>query len=337
MRNIAGVLMSMALCISVLRATVQPNGTDSLVATGVHDSPLGKFVLYLPADYQPEAEVYLRETTMDVALALITRFGPVTPAPFQLIIVGTREQLVTTVGGEVPEWIHALAFEHPPRVIILDPNSRRADPASDNLEQTLLHELTHVYLYRLYPSRGGDHLPGWLHEGLAVHISSGLDRGMHRALIRGRLTNKYYTLDQLDRIYHTSSILSELAYAQAAFAAKHMEASYGAGVFRSLFDELRMDKPFFAAFTSSTGESLEEFHARYESELRRQYNILIILGDPQVLFILLPILVLIAYLVRMWRNWRITQKWAIEGAYDERSQVSAGSPASDEDTSEKGI
>jgi hypothetical protein len=174
--------------------------------------------------------------------------------------------------------------------------------------------LTHIYLYRLYPSAGNGSLPGWFHEGLAVYTGGGLDRGMQRALVRGRITGKFYTLAQLDRIYHTSSVLSELAYAQSAVAAQFMEEIYGRGVFRDIFEELRRERVFPAAFAQATGESLERFHIRYEADLRRRYNFLLVLADPSVLFILLPFLVLVAYLVRQWRNRVITARWAAEGA-----------------------
>ncbi len=292
--------------------TGEPGGQESLTFYGPHAGPFGYYMLYLPADYPSEAEDYLREVAEDVALVLISRFGPVDSAAFELVVVNTREQLAAWTGHELPRWIHAVALEHPPRVIVLGPATDISDRTSHHLEQVLLHEFTHIYLYRLYPSRGGP-LPGWFHEGLAVYISSGLDRGMHRALIRGRLTSRFYTLEQLDRIYHTSSVLSELAYAQSVVAAQSMAAFYGEEVFRSLFDEIRRGYSFAPAFALAAGETLEQFQTRYEARLHRRYNLLLVLADPTVLFILLPFLVLAAYFIRVWRSRAITARWAAEG------------------------
>lgn len=292
----------------------RPAGQDSLILSGTCPSPLGEITLYLPVDYAKEVETYLREVTTDLALALISRFGPVESAPFELAVANSREQLDAWAGHELPRWIHAVALEYPPRVVVLGPATGISDPASHRLEQVLLHEFTHIYLYRLYPSPEGGPLPGWFHEGLAVNISGGLDRGMQRALIRGRLTNQFYTLKQMDRIYHTSSVLSELAYAQSVVAAQCMEDFYGDWVFRSIFDEIRRGWSFAPAFALAAGETLEQFQARYEAELRRRYNILLVLADPSVLFILLPLLVLVAYLIRIWRNRVITARWAAESA-----------------------
>ncbi|UCH11595.1 MAG: hypothetical protein JSU61_06810 [Fidelibacterota bacterium] len=302
--------------------------SDSLVTYGPYSSSLGEYVLVLPAHYPHEAEAYLRDLAADVILVLTSRFGPVEPAPFQMIVVSKRAELEAWVGGELPDWIHAIASERPPRVVMLGPAAAGSNLTGHRFEQTLLHELTHIYLYRLHPSDESGSLPGWFHEGLAVHAGGGLDRGMQRALVRGRLTGKFYTLAQLDRIHHTSSVLSELAYAQSVVAAQVMEDIYGRGVFRDIFDELRREHIFPTAFAQGTGESLERFYTRYDAEIRRRYNILLVLADPSVLFILLPFLVLVAYLVRLWRNRVITARWAAE-----REGVSEGlaseSPRSD--------
>ncbi len=295
-----------------------------------YDSELGAFTLHLPEDYPLEMEVHLSETTSDVALALVTRFGPVDPALFQLVVVSSREQLAEWVGAEMPKWIHAVAREHPSRVVVLAPSGAAADPAEYRFQQALLHELTHIYLYRLYPSWVGGPLPGWFHEGLAVHVSGGLDRGMYRALIRGRLTGRFYTLEQLDRIYHTSSVLSELAYAQSVVAGQVMKDFYGENVFTDFFNVLRLGLPFQQAFGSATGEPVELFYERYHAELLRRYNLLLVLADPAVLFILLPLLVVVAYFVRLWRNRIITARWRQEdAAHDYPNRTSPGGIHSD--------
>jgi hypothetical protein len=300
--------------------------TDPLVSSEPHESKLGEYTLVLPPNYQDDSEKYLVELVSDVAAGLITRFGPVNQATFQLVVVSTREELEKWVGGTVPDWIHAVALERPPRVVILGPGTDVSDPSRHNFEQTLLHELTHVYLYRLAPHWGTKRLPGWFHEGLAVHISTGLDRGMHRAIIRGRIAKGFYSLMELERIYHRTSDLSELAYAQSVVAVQSMEHFYGETIFRQLFDELRLTGSFESAFLRATGESLPAFMNRYQQELLRRYNLLLVLADPMVWFILLPILVLLAYLIRLWRNRAIQRRWRQELAALEGHPVTAGDP-----------
>jgi hypothetical protein len=285
---------------------------DGAPVVGSFSCALGDYELYLPPNYADGAESYLEELVSDVALGLISRFGPVDRAPFQLVVVSTREQLEQWVRGSLPEWIHAIALEHPSRVVILGPGAETADPVRHNFEQALLHELSHIYLYHLYPYRADDPLPGLFHEGLAVHVSSGLDRGMHRALAKGRLAGNFYTLEQLDRIYHRTSGLSELAYAQSVVAVQTLEVFYGEGIYQTIFNELRVNRTFTEAFLLATDEPLHTFQDRYREEIYRRYNLLVVLADPAVMFILLPILVLLAYLIRVWRNRIIKARWRNE-------------------------
>ena len=327
-RHAGGAIATLLLIFSLNTAANGFPAPDTLVAYGPYDSPLGSFELYQPTDYPADAATYLQGLTSDVSLAIISRFGPVGASPFQLVIVKSREQLDEWVGGPLPDWIHAVAMEHPPRVVILGPSKNVSEPTGYHFEQALLHELTHVYLYRLKPGIEGDPLPGWFHEGLAVHVSGGFDRGMHRALIRGRLTGKFYTLGELERIYHTSSVLSELAYAQSVLAAQALEEFYGSEVFRSLFDEIRKKQSFQTAFALAAGENLEQFQARYQAHMYQRYNLLLVLADPSVLFILLPALVLLAYLLRTWRNRTIRARWAAEGI-DPKTMLKEATPPYD--------
>ncbi|MFC1619236.1 peptidase MA family metallohydrolase [Candidatus Neomarinimicrobiota bacterium] len=308
----AGVFLWIAATGVLYGVSSQGGYTDSIPPFGPLRCDLGDYALFLPSNYDEDSKEYLVELVSDVALGLISRFGPVNKAPFQLVVVNTREQLEKWVGGTLPDWIHAVALERPSRVVILGPGTDVADPSRHNFEQALLHELTHVYLYSLAPHRGTGPFPGWFHEGLAVHISSGLDRGMHRAIVRGRLTRSFYTLAELERIYHRSSDLSELAYAQSVVAVQSMEQFYGEGIFRFLFDELRMNGTFESAFMRAADESLSVFKNRYQQELFRRYNLLLVLADPLVWFILLPILVLLAYFIRLWRNRIIKARWRQE-------------------------
>ena len=100
--------------------------------------------------------------------------------------------------------------------------------------------------------------------------------------------------------------------AQAVIAVQVMESNYGAGIYHDLFEHLRQGMTFAEAFHLAAGESLLQFHVYYGNELRRRYNILVVLSSPNVLVILLPVLVVAAYLVRRQRNRRIRARWQAE-------------------------
>lgn len=302
------------LLVGSLGAESTASPAEPLLASGTYPSAVGDFTLYLPAQYPDAAATDLRHMTEDLSLTLVSRFGPVESAPFRVVITLNREQLDEWAGRELPSWIYAVALEHPSRIVLLGPAADVATATLERFQEALLHELTHIYLHRLYPTRVGGPLPGWFHEGLAVHTSGGLDRSMHRALVRARLFNRFITLEQLRRIVHTSAGLSELAYAQSVVAVQFMDDLYGPEVFRSLFDGLRAGASFRSAFAGAAGETLDAFQTRYQVELLRRYNLLLVAADPNVLFILLPLLVFVAYFAKRWRGRLITAKWKAEEA-----------------------
>ncbi len=305
----------MLLVGSLEAGAAAPPPKEPLLAVGTYPSAVGDFTLYVPAQYPEAAATDLRHMTEDLSLTLVSRFGPVKSVPFELVITVNREQLDEWTGRELPSWIHAVALEHPSRIVLLGPAVDVATATLERFQEALLHELTHIYLHRLYPSRAGGPLPGWFHEGLAVHTSGSLNRSMHRALVRARLFNQFTTLEQLHRIVHTSAGLSELAYAQSVVAVQFMDDLYGPEIFRSLFDGFRTGASFRSAFASAAGETLDAFETRYQVELLRRYNLLLVAADPNVLFILLPLLVFVAYFTKRWRGRLITAKWNAEESW----------------------
>ena len=306
--------ISSILLIGGFGADATAPSSEPLLTQGTYASAVGDFTLHLTAQYPEVAATDLRHMTEDLSLMLVTRFGPVDRAPFRVVVTVNRDQLDEWAGRELSPWIHAVALEYPSRIVLLEPAADGARATPDGFQEALLHELTHIYLHRLYPSRTGGPLPGWFHEGLAVHTSGGMNRSMHRALVRARLFRRFITLEQLRRIVHTSAGLSELAYAQSVVAVQFMDDLYGPGIFRSLFVGLRAGDSFRSAFASAAGESLDVFQTRYQVELLQRYNLLLIAADPNVLFILLPLLVIIAYFTKRWRGRLITAKWKEEDA-----------------------
>lgn len=314
-----------------LAAARPPSPGDTLIAYPGYACALGPFSIHTPANYSPAIIQGIAQATEDVALALVARFGTVPQSPFQLAIADSRRQFTLWAGRRMPAWTQAVALERPPRIVLLGPGANAAVKNLAFFEATLLHELTHAYLYRLHLPGSGIATPGWFQEGLAEYVGNGMDRRRHGVLIRGRLLGKFRSLAELERIVHTSTEISEVAYAQALVATRLMAEWYGKDVFEVLFDDMRRGLPFPAAFFNATGDRLPDFQRRYDLELLRRYNLLLVMTDPQVLFILLPLLVIVVYLVKRWRSWSITSKWEQEES--ERHRLAIDIPEDDAENS----
>lgn len=274
-----------------------------------HPSALGEFTLEVAEKYNLQARENLRAAIGSVAIALVGRYGPVEPEKFDLIVVRDRMELFAQVGRELPDWIQAVALARPSRVIMLMPTTRDLDISISEFEQTLMHELTHLYLYRLAPARA---FPGWFHEGLATYTSNGFNRSLHWALVKARLFNMFFTLGELNRLDHRSADQSTQAYAQAYLAVRLMADAYGPDIFREIFAIQAKGGSFEDSFSAASGESPARFEDYYLDELGRRYNLLLVLANPRILYITLPLLLLLAYFIRRWRNAVIKAKWELE-------------------------
>ncbi len=305
------------LLYSVLAVMLLTGGTMNATASrqtppakaGYHPSALGEFSLQAAENYNLQAQENLRAAVGSVAIALVGRYGPVKPEKFDLIVVRNRSELFAQAGREFPDWIQAVALERPSRVVMLMPTTRDLDISVSEFEQTLMHELTHLYLYRIAPARV---FPGWFHEGLATYTSNGFNRSLHWALVKARLFHLTFTLGELNRLDHRSADQSTQAYAQAYMAIRLMADSYGPDIFPKIFVIQARGGSFEDSFSAAAGESLAQFEKYYLDELGRRYNFLLVLANPRTLFITLPLLLMLAYFIRRWRNAVIKARWQME-------------------------
>ena len=278
----------------------------------VYSSALGEYTLQLPESFSSVAAVNLRQAVETVTMVLVERYGPVAESRYELVLARDHDELATWTGQELPEWFQAVTLRHPSRVVLLIPTTRDADFSAGEFEQTLWHEFTHLYLFRVTSAAGGRQLPGWFHEGLAVYTTGGFNRGFHWALVKARLVGRFYDLKELNRFHHRSADWSTQAYAQAYLAVRAMADLYGPDIFREIFTGLSAGDDFGMAFAGAAGESPARFQEHYLEQLERRYNLLLVAADPRVLYVSFPLLLLVAYLARMWRNAVIKARWQVE-------------------------
>ena len=147
-----------------LAASHSPSDTsDVLLRAGTVGTSLGECEIWRPAEYSSADAEFLAGAAADLSQVLTDRLGPVHPHPFQLVFAADREQFAEWTGRSMPEWIQALAMESPPRLVISGFPGPLDDASRKELEEILLHELTHAYLHRArWPARQTS-LPAWLH------------------------------------------------------------------------------------------------------------------------------------------------------------------------------
>lgn len=305
--KIATVLIS---TLAIAAGTLGGMELDSLVVPVTYSSDFGPYKILTPPKFKESSVSELQVAISDVTKILVERYGAIEKISFEVILVEDRKHLNDLVGKDMPNWIHAIATQTPMRIILLTPGSSSGTFDKYRFHGTLMHEFTHLYLYALGENIPGRGIPGWFHEGLAVANGHGMDRGFHRALARARLLGRLYRLEELITIYHTTPQFSEQAYGQAAMAVNIIAEHYGDNVIPKLFDGLRGGHTFNDAFRLATGEPMEAFDRYYLRVLERRYNLLVWIGER--IYLLMPILVILAYFAKKWHGRRTLRRWQYE-------------------------
>ena len=168
-------------------------------------------------------------------------------------------------------------------------------------EKTLLHELTHAYTFEAVTSETFASIPDWYIEGLAGYISGEAHESQFYSLVKGGFYGQIRPLWQLEISKLLQPAERELAYAQAYFAMLLLEELYGADIHLVILSELGKGTNFTQAFFNSVGDLPPIFDRQYLRLLEERFNPWMWLTGPRFLFVLFPLFVLVAFVLRRLR------------------------------------
>lgn len=151
----------------------------------------------------------------------------------------------------VPPWIVGLAIE-PTGIVIF--HERVLPYPYESLESVFRHEVTHL---ALSARAGGQPLPRWLHEGVAMSVDRGWDtRGRLRLLLE--MTGNPATGD-LTRLFASASQPGTAqAYGLSAALVADIERRHGKAAPARIAGRVALGIPFTTAFEQETGDTPDE-------------------------------------------------------------------------------
>jgi len=154
-------------------------------------------------------------------------------------------------------------------VDVQDPNTWQPIRASQqDLNETLLHELTHALMYQLAADKGGwrqKKIPAWFREGMASYTA---EQGYRWPTLEGlaQILAENPDWDPLLRPEPLYAKQMPVAYGAAHHAFKFLVNRYGEDAMRALLAEMSRGPDFPVAFTATIGLPPETFlrdFARY--------------------------------------------------------------------------
>jgi hypothetical protein len=229
------------------------------------------------------------------------------------------------VGSPFPKYAEGVAY---PRLglILLTIDPKHPNTAHD-LSEVFRHELAHVALHEALEGR---HVPLWLNEGFAIHLSgeSSLDR--MQTLWTATLAETLMPLGQLDRYFPDDLVQTPIAYAQSADVVRHLLRTRYNQRFIAMLRRVRGGQPFAKAMEDAYGfevygigaNSLED---EWRRDVAKRYSFWPVLFSGSMVWIGALGLFVVGYYRRR-KQQRITlDRWAIEEAAER--QPAAAMPA----------
>lgn len=161
-----------------------------------------------------------------------------------------------------PDWIVGLAFGESDIVIFPE---RVLPYPYDSLESVFRHEAAHL---ALSSRAGGEPLPRWFHEGLAMSVDTGWSAAGRFRLLLGMVGDPG-TAD-LSRLFAAGEESEAAqAYGLAAALVADLRRRHGDDVPGQIATRVALGMPFAEAFERETGESPDEAATRAWAAYRR--------------------------------------------------------------------
>jgi hypothetical protein len=238
------------------------------------------------------------------------------PADVHLILIADEHP----VAGRTPAWIAGQAFGSD--TIVIYPQRIGSYPY-DSLESVVLHEFVHL---ALNARAGGQPLPRWFHEGVAVSVESGWGIGTQARLLWAAASDP--AIDDVAGLFESGGVpQTTTAYLLSAALIEDVRRRHGLAVPGAIAARVSRGEPFEVAFARETGETVGDAAAQAWRVYRGLRWLPIITGASGLWGAIL-VLAFVAFAVRVRRRWQRRRQWADDEAIDEIGENGEVKPGS---------
>ncbi len=224
---------------------------------------------------------------------LVDDFG--VPIDDELIIRVARNpremRAMAPIGHPPPDYATGVAY--PPWGVILLTMSAPDTWEPPELDVVLVHELSHVALYRAVL---GNSVPRWFNEGVAIHQSEVRLLPRMESLLRAAAQRSMLRLSELDNRFPDRPYEVNVAYAQSADVVGFLRRTDNdERRFHRMIQALREGGTFDTALATAYGWTRVGLERQWRDSLRTRYRILPALFAGSTIWVAAAILVMFAY------------------------------------------
>jgi len=222
---------------------------------------------------------------------------------FRIYIAKSESEFAPLTRGRVPEWGVGVALLGSRTIVMRQPENLIVSP---EFKRILIHEAAHL---GLDVASGYRWVPRWIHEGFAMWQSQEWRLGQDVLLAKALVTGSFIPLSELDEVNQFHRAKAGLAYTESFLALNFFVDEFGRQGFVEFVTLLREGTPFTESFFRATGLSYWEFQKLFESYAKHKYHILFVLTDPSILWFLLVLLFVMAFIWKKRQNRKRLKEW----------------------------
>ncbi|HEU4583485.1 MAG TPA: peptidase MA family metallohydrolase [Polyangiaceae bacterium] len=191
------------------------------------------------------------------------------------------------------------------------------------LGEVFQHELAHV---ALYDALNGQHVPLWLNEGFAIHLSGESTLTRWQTLSTATLSDTLLPLSQLEWRFPDDLVQTPIAYAESADVVRHLLRTRYTQRFVAMLHRVRGGQAFEAAMLDAYGfqvygigaNSLED---EWRRDVAKRYTFWPVLFSGSMLWIGVLGLFTVGYFKNRSKQRLTLERWAIEEAAEDRPKL----------------
>jgi hypothetical protein len=281
------------------------------VPAGFSTSDHGWIHVSYPPSTRERAESLIREADA-IRAELAARLGQPVLREVHVRIARTPGDMVALApeGAPYPKYASGVAYSEIGLVLLtLTP-----------LQPSALHDVTEVFRHELAHLALGDaigeghHVPHWLNEGLAVHLSGESSLVRMKTLSTATLAGRLLPLPRLDAGFGGDAIAAELAYAESADVVRFLLRQEDRERFPALIARLREGQPFPLSLRDAYGLDLSTLEHEWREEVAKRYSFWPVFFSGSLVWAGVLVLFVVGWRRRRQRSLETLQRWALEEA-----------------------
>ncbi len=239
----------------------------------------------------PEDAAYADSVIRVTAARIESLIGPIRIDSLDIFIVTSHERFYSLAGNSVPDWGIGVAIPYRHRIVIKSPLITRGDKS---LGELTAHEFSHI---ALATALGFQQAPRWLDEGMAMYFSAEWGWGDNLAVSWAVVFGGIIPLAKIEHLNRFEGDMVRVAYSQSYLAFRYFLDTYGKSGLNILLQNIRAGHRLDYAFITATGADYNAFEQEYSAHLHRRYNIVALIFDSNLLWIIMALIVVIGFVL----------------------------------------